>query len=95
MKLVPAQDAMAWETQGGVTDRMQENLGVSDAGVIMLRKLVREQIEIVRQGGEPIGVIRNAEANRIIELDVVNERIGLFGKTARTAVSSQHAAVNA
>jgi 5,5'-dehydrodivanillate O-demethylase len=94
MSLVSAQDAMAWETQGGVTDRTQENLGTSDSGVILLRKLLREQIEIVRAGGEPMGVIRNPEKNRIIDLDVINERIGLFGKTSQTAMRPEHAAAN-
>jgi len=77
MSMVPAQDAMAWETQGGVADRTQENLGASDRGVIMFRKLLKEQIDIVHGGGEPMGVIRDAEKNKIIEFDVINERIGL------------------
>ena len=46
---VLVQDAMAWETQGAPTDRTQEHLGVGDEGVILLRKIVREQIEIVRK----------------------------------------------
>jgi 5,5'-dehydrodivanillate O-demethylase len=77
MNMVSAQDSMAWETQGPITDRTQERLGAGDEGIITLRKLLREQIEIIRQGGEPMGVIRDAEKNRIIELDVVNDRIGL------------------
>ena len=47
---VLVQDAMAWETQGAPTDRTQEHLGVGDEGIILLRKLLREQIEIVRKG---------------------------------------------
>jgi 5,5'-dehydrodivanillate O-demethylase len=77
---VLAQDAMAWETQGAITDRTQEHLGVSDEGIIAFRKLLREQIEIVRAGGEPLGIIRTPERNGIIEFDVINERIGLYGK---------------
>jgi 5,5'-dehydrodivanillate O-demethylase oxygenase subunit len=77
---VLAQDAMAWETQGAITDRTQEHLGAGDEGVIMLRTLLREQIEIVRAGGEPLGVVRNQTINRMIELEVINERIGLFGR---------------
>jgi 5,5'-dehydrodivanillate O-demethylase len=72
---------MAWDTQGGVTDRSRENLGASDIGVITLRKLLKEQIDIVRNGGEPMGVIRDAEKNKIIEFDVINERIGLYRPT--------------
>ncbi len=81
MTLVPAQDAMAWETQGGVTDRSQENLGASDIGVITLRKLLKEQIDIVRNGGEPMGVVRDPEKNKVIHFDVINERIGLCRPT--------------
>ena len=32
MGMVSAQDSMAWETQGAVTDRTQERLGAGDAG---------------------------------------------------------------
>ena len=81
LSTVAAQDAMAWETQGGIADRSVENLGVGDKGVIFLRKLLKEQIDIVRNGGEPMGVIRDPQKNRIIELDVINERIGLFHST--------------
>ena len=34
-------------------------------------------IEIVRNGGEPMGVIRDPSKNTIIDIPVVNERIGL------------------
>ena len=47
---VLVQDAMAWETQGAITDRTQEHLGVGDEGIIMFRKLLHEQIEMVRKG---------------------------------------------
>lgn len=86
MDIVSAQDSMAWETQGGIADRTQENLGTSDVGVAMLRRLLKEQIEIVRDGGEPMGIIRDPAKNSIINLDVINERIGLvrpdFGEAA-------------
>ena len=78
MNLVSAQDSMAWETQGPITDRTREHLGVSDEGIILFRKLLKEQIEIVRRGGDPMGVIRDPAKNEIIEFDVVNERIGLY-----------------
>jgi 5,5'-dehydrodivanillate O-demethylase len=77
---VLVQDAMAWETQGAITDRTQEHLGVGDEGIITLRKLLREQIDIVRRGGEPLGVIRDPNKNKIIEFPVINERIGIYGK---------------
>lgn len=82
---VLVQDAMAWETQGAPTDRTQEHLGVGDEGIILLRKVLREQIEIVQKGGEPLGVVRDPSKNRLIEFDVINERVGLFGKQQKVA----------
>jgi 5,5'-dehydrodivanillate O-demethylase oxygenase subunit len=81
MTMVPAQDAMAWETQGGLADRSLENLGTGDRGVILLRKLLKEQIDIVKNGGEPMGIIRDPQKNEMIQFDVINERIGLFRST--------------
>jgi 5,5'-dehydrodivanillate O-demethylase len=81
MTMVPAQDAMAWETQGGVADRSEENLGASDKGVIFFRKLLKEQIDIVQRGAEPMGVVRDPDKNKIIHFDVINERIGLYRST--------------
>lgn len=82
---VLVQDAMAWETQGAPTDRTQEHLGVGDEGIILLRKVLREQIEIVRSGGDPLGIVRDAKKNSLIEFEVLNERIGLFGKEKKVA----------
>ena len=78
MSMVSAQDSMAWETQGYIADRRQEHLGVGDEGIIALRKMLREQIERVQRGFDPIGVIRDPAKNQIIDLGVINERIGLY-----------------
>ncbi len=77
LDLVLAQDVMAWETQGPVADRSTEHLGAADKGVHIFRKLVAEQIEIVRQGGVPLGVSADGGEGGIIELEVINQRIGL------------------
>jgi 5,5'-dehydrodivanillate O-demethylase len=58
---VLAQDHMAWETQGPIADRTVEHLASSDRGVVMLRRLVREQIERVQQGLDPLGVQRDPD----------------------------------
>ena len=65
------------ETQGPLMDRTQEHLGVEDEGIIELRKLLREQIERVQQGFEPMGIVRDSQKNQMIDLGVINERIGL------------------
>ena len=81
MDMVSAQDSMAWETQGSLTDRATEHLGVADEGIIELRKLLKEQIERVQQGLDPLGVIRDPAQNQLIDLGVINERIGLYGQS--------------
>ncbi|MGH7768995.1 MAG: hypothetical protein ACREQP_16235, partial [Candidatus Binatia bacterium] len=63
----PSQDAMAWESQGPIFDRTKETLGRSDVGIVKFRKMLREQIRIVEQGGEPIALARDPAKNRVIE----------------------------
>lgn len=74
---VLVQDAMAWETQGPVMDRSREHLGAGDKGVVIFRKLLREQIDIVQRGGTPLGCLLEDQGRPLIELDVINERIGV------------------
>jgi 5,5'-dehydrodivanillate O-demethylase len=56
---VLSQDHMAWETQGPIANRENEHLSYSDRGVVLLRKVFREQIEAVQRGEDPMGVIRD------------------------------------
>lgn len=56
---VLAQDMVAWYGQGEIADRTQEHLGVSDSCVIAYRQMLRDQIQIVRDGGEPMNVFRD------------------------------------
>jgi 5,5'-dehydrodivanillate O-demethylase len=56
---VLAQDMVAWHGQGEIADRTQEHLGVSDACVIAYRQMLRDQINVVREGGEPMNVFRD------------------------------------
>ena len=89
MNVVTAQDALAWESQGAITDRSQEHLAVSDRGIVMLRKLLKDQIEIVREGKDPIGVIRDPQKNKIIDLDTFHEAYGLYRSEARTPKAAE------
>jgi 5,5'-dehydrodivanillate O-demethylase len=70
MKTFASQDAMAWETQGPMADRTKEHLASSDKGVVMFRQMLRLQLEKVKRGEDPIGVIRDPEKNKIIEFKV-------------------------
>jgi 5,5'-dehydrodivanillate O-demethylase len=66
MESFPSQDQMAWETQGPVANRADEHLGESDRGIIMFRKLVREQIHVVENGSDPIGINRDPARDEVI-----------------------------
>lgn len=48
-----------WEAQlgqGRITLHSEERLATSDQGIVMLRRFLREQIQVVMDGGDPIGV---------------------------------------
>jgi len=62
------QDTMAWVTQGAIAQRNLEKLGESDKGIIMYRRQLQEQMDIVAAGGEPINTFRDPGENEIIEL---------------------------
>ena len=64
----PSQDQMAWETQGPIFDRQREKLGESDRGVTLFRKLLREQILIVQDGGDPVGTVKDIASADMIQL---------------------------
>ena len=66
--LVNHQDFVAWITQGANAKREIEHLGESDRGIILYRKVLKEQAQIVGDGGDPMGVVRNPETNRRIDL---------------------------
>lgn len=67
MNSFQSQDKMAWETAGALYDRTRENLGASDRGIVMWRKLLREQIKIVQDGGKPMALVWDEAKNQIIE----------------------------
>ncbi len=52
------QDRVAQEAQGRIFDRSTEHLGQSDRGILMMREMLRESMEAVRQGRDPLGVVR-------------------------------------
>jgi hypothetical protein len=62
------EDIVTQGTQGLLGER-DEHLGVSDRGVIMLRRLILEAIETVLAGGEPRGVLPKEKADETIYLD--------------------------
>jgi 5,5'-dehydrodivanillate O-demethylase len=60
---VLGQDMVAWYAQGELTDRTEEHLATADECVVAYRRLLKEQIEIVMRGGEPMNVFRDPKRN--------------------------------
>jgi 5,5'-dehydrodivanillate O-demethylase len=80
MDAVQAQDHMAWETQGPICDRTQERLATSDRGVVMLREVMMREMKKVRQGADPMGVIRDPARNPMIDTHLM-ESIAQIGES--------------
>ena len=59
-------DLEAQEGQRMVAVHALENLGTTDTGIAMLRHMLREQIQRVERGLDPINVVRDPDANRRI-----------------------------
>jgi hypothetical protein len=74
---VLSQDHMAWETQGPIADRTAEHLSYSDRGVVMLRRLLKEQIETALRGDDPLGVVRDPD-HPMIDTNLAGEAQGVF-----------------
>lgn len=65
--VIQAYDLLCMEGQGEIVDRTRENLGSTDQGIILLRSMLFEQMERVRQGEDPLNVFRNpAQAAHIV-----------------------------
>ena len=59
-------DLEAQEGQRPIAIHALENLAHSDTGIVMLRRLLREQLKRVAQGLGPINVVRDPSANQRI-----------------------------
>jgi nitrite reductase/ring-hydroxylating ferredoxin subunit len=54
-------DLEAQEGQRTIAVHALENLGTSDTGIVMLRRLLREQLQRVEDGLDPLNVVRDAD----------------------------------
>ncbi len=65
------QDFVAWAGQGRISDRTQENLGLSDKGIAMVRRQFLRDLELIKSGDEdPKGIIRDPAKNHNLELPI-------------------------
>jgi 5,5'-dehydrodivanillate O-demethylase oxygenase subunit len=91
MDNVDAQDIMAWITQGAIADRTVENLGASDNGIALYRRVLRREIKKVEEGVDPMFTFRDPEKN--VRIDLPNEADKHHNKEgARSWIMRIHAA---
>jgi 5,5'-dehydrodivanillate O-demethylase len=83
---IEGQDVMAWVTQGPIADRTTENITKSDVGVVALRRMFREAIEAVREGRDPIAVVR--EPHDVVKLPLERYKFGRGSEFATQWIDS-------
>lgn len=65
---VDGQDMMAWISQGPIADRSLENLGSTDKGIVMYRRMLKREMQKVQAGIDPMGIVRDSSRNERIDL---------------------------
>jgi len=65
---VPLEDKAMVESQGSIVDRTLEHPGYGDRAILLLRKMIRDGIAEVANGGTPKGVLREDMA--LVDLDI-------------------------
>jgi phthalate 4,5-dioxygenase len=70
-----AHDAFATESQGAVQDRTEEHLVTSDKAIVAARKLLLKAMTDARNGRDPQHIVREAESNDFLHLQVFSEVI--------------------
>jgi hypothetical protein len=75
-------DLEAQEGQRPIAVHALENLGKSDTGIALLRRMLREQIKRVSDGLDPMNVVREARLNRKIPTSAWNTILSATGASA-------------
>jgi 5,5'-dehydrodivanillate O-demethylase len=75
------QDIVAWVGQGAIADRTRENLRSSDLGIALMRSRFFEELEAIKAGRDPKGVIRNPNRAQCIDLPDMAREVNVEGIT--------------
>jgi 5,5'-dehydrodivanillate O-demethylase len=73
------QDFVGWVGQGAIADRTRENLRSSDVGITMMRQRLFAEIEAVRAGRDPKGVMRDPARAQSIAMPDMGREINTQG----------------
>jgi 5,5'-dehydrodivanillate O-demethylase len=73
------QDFIAWAGQGRIADRTNEHLGLSDRGILLLRKRFFDEMERLSGGEDPKGIIRDPRVNACVSLPIAHRSVFVDG----------------
>jgi len=68
-----AQDACVIEGAGKIQDRTKEHLVTSDKAIVAARKLLLKGIQDVKEGRDPLHVVRDPNKNDFTHIAVISE----------------------
>ena len=68
-----AQDACVIEGAGAIQNRTKEHLVTSDKAIVAARKLLLKGIQDIKEGRDPMHVVRDRQANHFSHLAVISE----------------------
>ena len=74
------QDYLCWASQGPVAERNREKLGESDKGIILFRRLLRDQLKQFQEGKTPMNVFRGGEREVALALPLEKVPMGTHRK---------------
>ncbi|MGH7769402.1 MAG: hypothetical protein ACREQP_18300, partial [Candidatus Binatia bacterium] len=81
MEKIWMQDYMAWETAGPIYERSREHLATADRGILLYRKMLKAEIDKVRRGKDPMGVMRDTVKNRLIAFHTITDSTREVGRS--------------
>ena len=73
------QDIVAWVGQGAIADRTRETLGLSDRGIVMLRRRFQSDLAAIALGQDPKGLIRDPAQNVNVALPIAEREFLIRG----------------
>jgi 5,5'-dehydrodivanillate O-demethylase len=71
------QDYMAWITQGPIAQRDKEKLGESDRGIILFRRMLKEQMQKLERGEAPMNVFPGGGITPALHLPLERVKLGM------------------
>ena len=85
------QDFMAWISQGPtpIAERNKEKLGESDKGIILFRRLLKQQIAAMEKGEDVINTFRDPVKNEIVPLPLEHTPVTIT-RAPRKYVPAEH-----